>query len=35
MTQDFDFAYLFLIALALGLFFMVWVLWNLTREIKR
>ncbi len=35
MTHGFDFAYLFLIPLALGLVFMVWVLWNLTKQIKR
>jgi len=32
-TSDLD--YLFLIPLGLGLAFMLWVLWNLTRQLKR
>jgi hypothetical protein len=35
MTLGFDLAYLFLIPLALGLVFMVWVLWNLTKQLNR
>lgn len=35
MTQASDVDYLFLIPLGLSITFMVWVLWNLTRQLKR
>ncbi len=35
MTHVSDFAYLLLIPLGLALAFLLWVLWNLTRQLKR